>query len=57
MGGYVKYTYGALAVMLAGLIAYAVPFFMVYRIIRPLLEGEKLSAGYYAVHTAIIFWM
>ena len=55
MGGYVRYTYGALAVMLAGLIAYAVPFFMVYRIIRPLLEGEKLSAGYYAVHTAIIF--
>ena len=55
MGGYVRYTYGALAVMLAGLIAYAVPFFMVYRIIRPLLEGEKLSTGYYAVHTAIIF--
>ena len=55
MGGYVRYTYAALAVMLAGLIAYAVPFFMVYRIIRPLLEGEKLSAGYYAVHTAIIF--
>ena len=25
MGGYVRYTYGALAVMLAGLIAYAVP--------------------------------
>ena len=44
MGKYIKYTYGALAVMFIALIASAVPFFLVYRIIKPLLEGEKLSA-------------
>ena len=55
MGGYIRYTYAALAVMFAGLIASAVPFFMVYRIIKPLIGGEALSAGYYAVHIAIIF--
>lgn len=54
MGEYVKYTYGALAVMFIALIASAVPFFLVYRIIKPLLEGEKLSAGYYTWHIAFI---
>lgn len=51
MGGYIRYTYAALAVMFAGLIASAVPFFLVYRIIKPL----QLSAGYYAAHIALIF--
>ena len=55
MGKYIKYTYGALAVMFIALIASAVPFFLVYRIIKPLLEGEKLSAGYYIGHIAFIF--
>ncbi len=55
MGKYIKYTYGALAVMFVALIASAVPFFLVYRIIKPLLEGEKLSAGYYTGHIAFIF--
>ena len=55
MGSYVKYTYASLGVMLAGLLAYAVPFFMVYRIIRPLIDGDKVSAGYYALHIAVIF--
>ncbi len=55
MGKYIKYTYGALAVMFVALIASAVPFFLVYRIIKPLLEGEKLSAGYYTWHIAFIF--
>ncbi len=53
MGGYIKYTYAAFAVMFLGLIASAVPFFVVYRIIEPLLQGEKLSFSYYAVHIAI----
>jgi ATP-binding cassette subfamily B protein len=53
MGSYIKYTYAALAVMYAGLIASAVPFFIVYRIIKPLMGGETLSAGYYAVHIAV----
>lgn len=55
MGEYIKYTYGALAVMFVALIASAVPFFLVYRMIKPLLEGEKLSAGYYTWHIAFIF--
>ena len=55
MGSYIRYTYAALAAMLTALIASAVPFFMVYRIISPLIEGEKLSAGYFAIHIAIIF--
>ena len=55
MGSYVRYTYAALAAMFAGLIASAVPFFMVYRIINPLLDGETVSAGYIAVHIAVIF--
>lgn len=41
MGDYIRYTYAALAVMFAGLIASAVPFFMVYRIIKP--YGRHLS--------------
>ncbi len=55
MGNYIRYTYAALAVMFAGLIASAAPFFMVYRIIKPLIDGQKLSAGYIAIHIAIIF--
>jgi len=55
MGSYVRYTYGALGVMFAALIASAVPFFMVYRIIKPLTDGETLSASYLAIHIAIIF--
>ena len=55
MDNYIKYTYAALGTMLIALIASAVPFFMVYRIIRPLIDGEKLSAGYFAIHIAIIF--
>lgn len=55
MGSYIKYTYAALGAMFAGLIASAVPFFMVYRIIKPLISGDTLSAGYYAMHIAIIF--
>ncbi len=55
MGSYIKYTYAALGAMFAGLIASVLPFFMLYRIIRPLIEGEKPSASYYAIHIAIIF--
>ncbi len=53
MGHYIRYTYAAFVVMLLGLLASMIPFFIVYRIIRPLLEGESLSVGYYAVHIAI----
>ena len=55
MGNYIRYTYAALWTMLIALIAYMVPFFMVYRIIKPLINGETLSAGYFAMHIAVIF--
>ena len=55
MGSYIRYTYAALITMFVALIASAIPFFMVYRIIKPLIDGEKLSAGYLAIHIAIIF--
>lgn len=55
MGRYIKYTYAALATMFIALIASAVPFFLVYRIIQPLLSGKKLSAGYYTGHIVLIF--
>lgn len=55
MGRYIKYTYAALATMFIALIASAVPFFLIYRIIQPLLDGKKLSAGYYTGHIVLIF--
>ena len=55
MGSCIKYTYAALGVMFLALIASAVPFFMVYRIIAPLLDGEMPSVGYFAVHITVIF--
>ena len=50
MGGYIKYTRAAVAVMLIGIIASVVPYFFVYRIIEPLLSGKHLSLNYYALH-------
>lgn len=55
MGRYIKYTYAALATMFIALIASAVPFFLIYRIIQPLLDGKKLSAAYYTGHIVLIF--
>ena len=55
MGSYIRYTYAALGAMFAGLIASAVPFFMVYRIIRLLLSGEKPSAGFIIIHLVGVF--
>ena len=57
MGSYIKYTYAALGAMFAGLIASVLPFFMVSRIIKPLIEGENPSSGSYAIHIAIIFML
>ena len=54
MGGYIKYTYAALVAMLFGLIASMIPYFIVYRIITPLLAGEQLSASEFGVNIAII---
>ena len=49
-----KTTYAAIAVMFAGLVASVVPFFLAYRIIRPLLMRETLAFGTAVVITASI---
>ena len=54
MGRYIKYTYAALAVMFIGLIFGTIPYFIVFRIIKPLLDGEILTAGYFAGHITMI---
>lgn len=54
MGRYIKYTYMALAVMMIGLIASMIPYFLVYSIIKPLLNGETLSAGFFIGHIVLI---
>ncbi|MCR5585152.1 MAG: ABC transporter ATP-binding protein/permease [Lachnospiraceae bacterium] len=54
MGENMRYTYMALVVMLIGLIASIVPFFIVYRLIEPLLAGERPDAQYVIVHIAVI---
>ncbi len=54
MGGYIKYTYMALAAMLVGLIASMIPYFVVYRIITPLLSGESISGSVFGISIAII---
>ncbi|MBQ3940937.1 MAG: ABC transporter ATP-binding protein [Oscillospiraceae bacterium] len=54
MGSYIKYTYAALLTMFIGLVASMIPYFLVYRIIKPLLAGESLSAGYYVQNIALI---
>ncbi|MDR2662299.1 MAG: hypothetical protein LBC31_04805, partial [Treponema sp.] len=53
-GVYRKTTYAAMAAMFAGLVASVVPFFLAYRILRPLLMGETLSSGTAAAITAAI---
>lgn len=54
MGTYVRFTYAALVVMLLALIAYAIPYFLVYRIINPLLGGQTLTSSYFVFHIAAV---
>jgi ATP-binding cassette subfamily B protein len=53
-GVYRKTTYAAIVAMFAGLVASVVPFFLAYRIIRPLLMRETLAFGTAAVIMAAI---
>ncbi|MDR0584833.1 MAG: ABC transporter ATP-binding protein/permease, partial [Treponema sp.] len=53
-GEYRKTTYAAIAVMFAGLVASVVPFFLAYRIMRPLLMRESLAFQTAAAITAAI---
>ncbi len=45
-GEYRKTTYKAIAAMLTGMIMQVLPFWFIYQIIRPLLMGEAITAGY-----------
>jgi ATP-binding cassette subfamily B protein len=53
-GVYRKTTYAAIAAMFAGLVASVVPFFLAYRILRPLLMGEPLAFDTAAAITVAI---
>ena len=53
-GEYRKTTYVAIAVMFAGLVASVIPFFLAYRIMRPLLMRESLAFQMAAAITAAI---
>ncbi|MDR0655575.1 MAG: ABC transporter ATP-binding protein, partial [Treponema sp.] len=53
-GVYRKTTYAAVLAMFAGLVASVLPFFLAYRIMRPLLMRETLSFGAAAAITSAI---
>jgi hypothetical protein len=53
-GEYHTKTYEVIAVMFMGLVASVVPFFLAYRITRPLLMRETLVVGTAAAITAVI---
>ncbi|QIB68734.1 ABC transporter ATP-binding protein [Aminipila butyrica] len=53
-GEHQKTTYGAIAVMLAGMVMQVLPFWFIYQIIRPLLMRESVSAEYIIYRLAAI---
>ena len=53
MGSYTKYTYLAAAFMLTAIIASMVPYYLVYRIIKPLTEGESVGGSFLAASLGI----
>lgn len=46
MGDYIGYTRRAALSVTAAVILSVIPYFLLYQIIAPLIEGEQLSAGY-----------
>ena len=48
MGSYAKYTYTAALLILAATAAGMIPYYLIYRIIRPLTDGDTVSAGFLA---------
>ncbi len=46
MGDYIGYTRRAAVSVTAAVILSVIPYFLLYQIIAPLIEGEQLSAGY-----------
>ena len=53
MGGYLRYTRRSAVSITAAVILSVVPYFLLYQLIAPLLNGESLTSGYVAVRVAI----
>ncbi|MCH1983132.1 ABC transporter ATP-binding protein/permease [Ruminococcus sp. OA3] len=49
-----KLTYAAAAAMLAGIVVSVIPFWFIYQLMAPLLEGETMDPGYIAWRLAAI---
>ena len=49
MGEYIKYTWAAVACCTAAIVLSVLPYFFIYRLILPLIEGRELGASVAAV--------
>ncbi len=53
MGGYIRYTKRAAVAVTLAVILSVIPYFLLYQIIAPLVEGEKLELGYVMLRVLI----
>lgn len=53
MGGYLRYTRRSAVLITAAVILSVVPYFLLYQLIAPLLNGESLTSGYVALRVVI----
>ena len=53
MGGYLCYTRRSAVSITAAVILSVVPYFLLYQLIAPLLNGESLTSGYVALRVVI----
>ncbi len=53
MGGYLRYTRRSAVSITAAVILSVVPYFLLYQLIAPLLNGESLTSGYVALRVVI----
>ena len=53
MGGYLHYTRRSAVSITAAVILSVVPYFLLYQLIAPLLNGESLTSGYVALRVVI----
>lgn len=45
-GEFKKYAYGAVAIMVAGVIASVIPYFLLYQLVREVVIGNDMTVGY-----------
>lgn len=53
MGGYIRYTKRAAVAVTLAVILSVIPYFLLYQIIAPLVEGKKLELGYVMLRVLI----